>query len=80
MISEFRLVGLSKPKSATLQLLDTDKETIWAKVDMPKDRFDALFDYCKGNWKQNKIAKIKHDGLREDGTPINPVVLEIEEP
>ena len=77
--SDFRLVGLSKPKSFTLELLYTDKETFWATSEMAQDRFDALFIYCKNNWKDKKIAEVKHNGLNEDGLPINPVVVNIRE-
>ncbi len=44
-----------------------------------KERFDALFDYCGGNWKDKKIAEIEHDGLNKEGIPINPVVVAVRE-
>ncbi len=74
MKSDFRLRGLNKSKTATLELIDTDRTTFWAKIDMPKERFNALWDYCKGNWKEPKIAEIEHDGFNDDGTPHKPIM------
>lgn len=77
MKSEFRLIGLSAPKSATLHFLDTDKTTFWASVEMSDDRYKALFAYCKDNWDVKKIAEVEHDGFYEDGTPKHPKVLAV---
>lgn len=78
MISNYRLVGLSAPKSATLHFLDTDKTTFWAPVDMTDDRYKALFAYIKNDWKKTKrVAVVEHDGVYEDGTPKNPVMIEM---
>lgn len=79
MKSDFKLVGLSKPRSATLEFLHTDAETFWAKIDMPDDRIEALWGYVSGNWKEKKIAEVECDGLYKDGTPINPRVVGIRE-
>lgn len=74
----FKLVGLSKPFSMTCR---TDKTDIafWPKVGIPRERFDALWNYCKDNWKDKKIAEIEHEGLRDDGTPINGIVIGVRE-
>ncbi len=76
--TDFKLVGLSKPFSMTCR---TDKTDIafWPKVGIPRERFDALWNYCKGEWKDKKIAEIEHEGLREDGTPINGIVIGVRE-
>mgnify|MGYP003435922543 CR=1 FL=1 len=82
MKTDFRIVGLSAPKSATLEFLDTDKTTFWAVVDMPDDRYKALFNWAKSDdtfWKSKKVAEIEHDGFYEDGTPINPKMVAIRE-
>jgi hypothetical protein len=79
VISDFRLLGLGKNNSFTLSLLYTDKEMFWATSEMVEDRFNALFSYCKDNWKDKKIAEVKHDGLNQDGLPINPIVVNIRE-
>lgn len=77
MISEFKLVGLCKPKKATL---NTQKEEIfWSDLKMDHETFNKLFDYCKDNWNDQKIAIIEHDGFYKDGTPINPLVINIKE-
>ncbi len=75
--SDFRLIGLSKPNSATLQFLYSDEETFWAKCNMTPETFQAMFDYCEGNWDELKIAEVEHDGFYDDRTPINPVVIGI---
>ena len=74
--TDFRLKGLSKPKSFTCYPMNNDN-IFWAKSEMTHERFNALFDFCKDHWKEEKIAEIKHDGLYEDGTPINPIVINI---
>lgn len=79
MRSDFRLVGLSKARSATLHFLDTDKTTFWAPLAMTEERFQKLWDYCKGNWKDKKIAEVEHKGFFSDGTPIKPTVIGVRE-
>jgi hypothetical protein len=82
MITHYRLVGLSKPKSATLNLIDTDKEIFWATLDMAQDRFEALFNLAKaGNfWDSFWIAEVEHEKLGKDGAPIgNAKVISIME-
>lgn len=75
MKTEFKLIGLSRPASATLQHLDSDRDIFWATINMPQDRIDALWNLCEGDWKNMKIAEIECDGLSEDGTPINAKMI-----
>lgn len=80
--SDFRLIGLSKPNSATLTFLDTDKTTFWASFNISPDRFKALFKWAKESddfWKTKWIAEIEHDGYYEDGTPKNPICTGVRE-
>lgn len=79
-VHEFELQGLSKPRSFTCRPLYAD-DHFWATSDMPYLRFNALFDYYSGRssgkgWK----VKIEHDGLTDNGTPINPIVIDVIEP
>lgn len=53
MKTDFKLIGLSKEQSATIQPLDNDV-SFNVIIDMPPDRTKAMFDYCKGNWEQPK--------------------------
>lgn len=76
--SDFKLVGLSKGKRATLELLYTDRETFWAKIDMNNKEFESLWAFCY-DWKIKKIAVIEHDGLYPDLTPKNPVMVDYRE-
>jgi len=78
MISDFKLIGLSKPNMMTCEPMDSDN-IFWAPTSIPKERFDALFEYSKGNWKDKKIAEIEHNGINKDGTPINPMVISVRE-
>lgn len=81
MKSDFRLIGLSKSKSFTCSNLYKE-DIFWPVVDMGHDRFDALFKLAsesEGFWKDKWIAEIVHDGLYEDGTPINPVAVAVRE-
>ncbi len=77
MINKFKLIGLSKPQSFTCEPLDKE-EVFWAKNGMSDQKFNELWNYCKGNWSDKNIAIIKHDGLNDDGIPINPYVIGIE--
>jgi len=75
MKTAFRLVGLSKPKSATC--LTESGDTFNIPMSMANDRFDALFKYFKtGEWEGHEKALIDHDGLFE-GVPIDGTVIEI---
>jgi len=76
MTSNFKLTGLSRPESFTCEPLHNEN-IFWAKNGLSTGVFDDLFKYCKDNWKDKKIAVIKHDGITEDGTPINPIVIEV---
>lgn len=81
MKSDFRLTGLSAPKSFTCRTLDKE-DIFWAKTNMTDERYKVLFHWAKTSydfWKSIWIAVIEHDGLYEDGTPINPIVTEIRE-
>jgi hypothetical protein len=73
---EYKLVGLGRNKKATLELLNTDREIFWADIDMPDDRFNALWDYCKGeSYEKNiKIAEVECDYVTKDGNPVNGVM------
>lgn len=71
----YPLAGLSKPRSATLT--GPKDDFFWATIDMPQDRIDALFYFCKGRWDEPKFAKIKYKELSSDGFPIDAVMTEL---
>lgn len=83
---DFPITGMSAPKSFTLH--NFNKEDIfWATTTMTDDRYKALFNWAKsseggfwGKWNApNWIAECEHDGLSQDGAPINCVVLAVRE-
>jgi len=76
-ISEFRLTGLSRKKSFTLQLLHTDREIFWATPEMSQHSFDTFWNYYIPSNKY--IAEVQHNGLTGDGIPIDPIVISIRE-
>lgn len=78
MKSEFKLIGLSLPNSVTLTPMDSE-EMFWCGTNMPTETFVEMFRYCKGSWNVNKIALVEHEGIRENGTPINPTMLRFRE-
>lgn len=75
MIVEYELKGLSKPNKFSFE--NEKEDTFWATSSFTVDRFNALFDYCKHNWQETKIAVLKCDYLTEDNIPINAKVIEI---
>ena len=77
---DYRLIGLSAPKSGTLELLTTDKHTFWGVFDMADDRYKALFKWAKEDddfWKTAWIAECWCEGVQDDGTPINAIITDI---
>ena len=76
MKSDFKLVGLSKPCSMTCEPLENEN-IFWVKPNMPQDRFKALWDYVSGNWDDTTIVELEHDGIKSDGTPINPIFIQL---
>lgn len=80
--SDFLLKGLSAPKSFTCYTMDGKETIFWAKTNMTDERYKALFNWAKNSddfWKGKWIAEIEHEGLYEDGTPRNPIVLSVRE-
>lgn len=71
----YQLVGLSKPKTATLT--GPKEDFFWATIEMPEDRVKALWEYCKGNWEEKKYARIKYKELSSDGFPIDAIMVEL---
>lgn len=78
METEFKLIGLSRPQSFTLELAH-NQEIFWAKNGMGLNAFNELWNYCSGHWKDIKMAQVEHDGFYPDGAPINPIVVGIRE-
>lgn len=72
--SDFKLTGLSRKKSMTCEPLN-NQNIFWPKVELTQDRFDALWNYFKGNKPMKMIAEIEYEGLYNDGTPINGTVV-----
>lgn len=81
MVSKFQLKGLSAPKSFTCSNIGKE-DTFWAKTNMSDERYKALFKWAKNTddfWQSKWIVDVEHDGLYEDGTPINPIVISLSE-
>jgi len=73
MKTDFKLVGLGREKSMTCEA--PNQELFWPKVGLTQERFDALWDYFKGNSPMQMIAEIEHDGFYPDGFPKNSTVV-----
>lgn len=78
MTSTFKLVGLSRPFSMTCEPLNKE-DCFWPKVGISQERFNALWDYKKGNWEDKMTCTIEHDGLDNEGFPLNGTVIEVSE-
>lgn len=76
MITHFPLTGLSREKSVTCTY-GKRENFFWPKVELTQDRFDALWNFCSGNWDEKKYAVVEHDGIEEDGEPINPRLIDV---
>lgn len=79
MTSEVKLVGMgrSADRAFTLESLGLVDNMFHARSGLSTDRFNALWDYCKGNWVDAKTAIIEHDGFTAGGLPKNAVVIEV---
>ncbi len=75
MIGEFDIVGLGRPKY--LACWTEKRETFFPKVEMSEEIFKELFNYCKGDWTDPKIAVIEYESLNGEGKPLNSVLKEI---
>lgn len=67
----FKMVGMSKPMSITLE--NDKQELFWPKVDIDQDEFDGLMHYLDGHWDGTQRARVTYERLSEDGTPISSV-------
>lgn len=74
---KFKLKGLSREKSMTCEPLHNEN-IFWPNVGLSQEKFDELWNYVDSDWDDRKIAIIEHEGLYEDGTPINGTVIGIE--
>lgn len=74
--SDFLLIGLGRKKSMTCTPMNNE-EIFWPKVELTQDRFDALWSYFSGGKPMKMIAEIQHEGLYKDGTPKNPIVVNV---
>lgn len=70
MITDFRLIGLSKPKSAKITLLENTDDTISIPINMTIEKANELFKYLEGDWETDKIAMVEHDRFNYDGFPL----------
>lgn len=76
MTSKFKLVGLSRKKSMTLEGVHGD--LFWPEVGLSQDRFNALWDYFSGLEIKQMIAEVEHFGFYADGTPRRSKVVNVE--
>lgn len=79
MEGKFTMSGLNKNETVTCLF---NNDIFWAKSGIPKDRFDALFDYFKKGpddaWSDSrKYAILKYEKVAEDGTPIDAEMIEV---
>ena len=77
MESNYKVVGLSAPKSFTLF---ESNDHCWAKDGLPEGYYEALFKEAKGSdtfWKQEITATVEHEGKGVHNAPINGVVKEV---
>jgi len=74
MTRNFRIRGLSKPHSVTLE---HNNNAFWAESNLTQDRFDALFQYSKHDWDEPKFGVVEYVKQTDDGTPIDGLVIEV---
>jgi hypothetical protein len=75
MKAVYPLVGLSKPKSATLT--GPKEDFFWATIAMPEEEIKDLWNYCSGDWEEKKYGIIEFKDLSSDGFPIDAKLIGI---
>ena len=81
MTKEFKVVQIFKMTNGSTGIsvdVKPEEKIDILKVDMSEESKKALWDFCKGDWKTEKIATVEFDGYYDDGyTPKNPIVKHI---
>lgn len=81
MIAEFRVCQIfSMTNGSTGVSIDVkpEEKIDVLEVDISDESKKQLWDFCKGDWKNEKLATVEFDGYYSDGyTPINPVVKHV---
>lgn len=79
MKSAFNMLGLGKPKAVTCAVIGGTQEIFHPKVDMDQETFNSLWNfYSQRTENERFIAIVQHEGLNEDGTPKNSILINIE--
>lgn len=71
----YPLIGLSRPKSATLT--GPKEDVFWVTIEMAPDRIEALWNFVKDDGFDGKYAKVRFDNYSDDGFPIDAVMTEL---
>ena len=82
MQGEFELIGLDKLRvdNDIIAKLRTNSNLVFrCLIDGDKTTKNKLFDYCKDNWQDKKIAIVEYYGYDSQGYPVNAKLLYIQE-
>jgi|GEM_PF-2635533 len=81
MIKEFKLVQIFKTKNGSTGVsidVKPEEKIDILKLDMSEESKNALWNFCRDDWKTEKIAIVEFENYYNDGyTPKNPVVKHI---
>lgn len=65
-------------QSVTCLSQGKSQELFWPEVKMSKEEFKPLYDYYADRHENELFtALVRHEGLTEDGCPLNAVLIEI---
>lgn len=78
MKTDFKLIGLNRQRDRFMTCVPLHNEEIfWPKMAMSMEKFNELWNYFTGLSPMRMIAEIEHDGLTDDGVPINGTVVNV---
>ncbi len=62
----------------TCTTINNKKDIFWVSPNLGAEKFEELWDLCRGNWEDKKLVVLEHDGFYDCGEPINPKFVSIE--
>ena len=81
MIKEFRVCQVFKLRNGSTGVsidVKPEEKIDVCEVDMSEESKKALWDFCKGDWKTEKVAEVEFKEYCEDGyTPLDPIIKHV---
>lgn len=82
MTKEFKVTQIfrlqNRGTGASIEIAPDEKQDVF-KINMSEESKESLWEFCKDDWKTEKIATVNFFGFAKDGkTLIDPVITHIQ--